>query len=246
MGRVSLAWVCAACVTAGCSRYATPGGPAPIAALRQTDSYLQSSYEAKPLATFPAFIAIARVQGNDYKSRTAQSYGHGAFRIVTTRDVESDAAIGRLNALPGVRGLAPLNRMLVPLNLQSEDDLRRAAARLKSDMLLMYTFDTQFYVKDFAAPVTLISLGLSPNRRAYVTTTASAVLIDTRSGFVYGGAEATAKSDQLANGWTSEDAIDDTRLRTEKETFEKLVGELEKAWPDVVKQHAQPATQPQP
>lgn len=231
--------VCLAAV--GCTgRYVVPGGPAQLAKMRETDTYLQSSYEAKPLANFPAFIAVARIQSGNYKSRTAVSYGSGAYSLITTRDVEGPGAFGRLAALPGVAGVAPLNRMLVPERLQTEDDLRRAAARLKSDILLIYTFDTQFYVKDFAAPVSIITLGLSPNRRAYVNTTATAILIDTRSGHVYGGVEATAKSDQLANGWTSEDATDDTRLRTEKESFEKLVGELETAWPNVVKQYASP------
>ena len=156
--------------------------------------------------------------------------------------METDEDFARLVALPNVRAVAPINRMLIDGPLYDERDLRRAAARLKSDVLLLYTFDTQFYVKDFAAPVTVFTLGLSPNRRAYVTTTASAILVDTRTGHVYGGAEASAKSDQLANGWTSEDAVDDTRLRTEKASFGKLLAEVEKTWAGVLREYNKPMT----
>ncbi|MDB5326869.1 MAG: putative lipoprotein [Phycisphaerales bacterium] len=227
----------------GCApSYVVPGGPARLDALKDTDSYLRSAYEAKPLARFPATIAVARVQSGTYQSRTAQSYGEGAYRLITTRDVETDADFEKLGQLPGVAGVAPVNRMLVPEQLRTEDDLRLAAARVKADILLLYTFDTQFYVKDFAGPVSVVTLGLSPNRRAYVTTTASCILIDTRSGYVYGGAESTAKSDQIANGWTSDDAVDDTRRRTETESFGKLITALEKTWPGVVKQYSKPPT----
>jgi hypothetical protein len=232
--------------TTGCSSYTAPGGPANLAVLgasrdeqaMNTDPQLREHFAAKPSAQFPALVAMARVQGAKYESRTASTFGRGRFSIVTTRDVEEEATINRLAKMQQVRGLATLNRLLLPENLESERDLRGAAARMQADIVLLYTFDTQFYVKDFAGPVTVFTLGLSPNRKAYVTTTASAVLLDTRSGYVYGGAEETARSSQLANGWTTGEAVDDTRLRTEREAFEKLVTSLEKEWPNVVSQHA--------
>ena len=237
--RRSLAVVALAVLSAGgcASSYVVPGGPAPLARMQQTDPSLRTSYEAKPAADFPAMVAVARLQSSGYHSRTANSYGYGQFSAVTTRDVESDADIARLSSMPGVRALAPVNRMLLPADLRSENDLRSAAARLRADVLLMYTFDTQFYIKNFAAPVSVVTLGLSPNERAYVTTTASAILVDTRTGFVYGGAETTASTDQAANAWTSDDAVDDSRRRTEKESFGKLVTELEKTWAGVVQQY---------
>lgn len=139
-----------------------------------------------------------------------------------------------------VGGVAPLNKMLLTGPVNSEEDLRKMAARLQADMVLVYTFDTQFYVKDYATPVTVVTLGLSPNKAAKVTTTASALVIDTRSGYIYGLAEATAESAQLTNAWSSEDAVDDSRLRTEKASFEKLVGNVEKLWPGVVSRYATP------
>jgi hypothetical protein len=244
MRRFSMLISSLAVLLCGCASYTVPGGPGKIAAMElagaqrnNTDPSLRKYFEAKPLATFPAMLATARIQSSDYESRTAQSYGRGAYSVITTRDVEGDDVFDRIAKLPGVKGVAPLSRMLLPPNLQDDEQLRAAAARVQADILVIYTFDTQFYVKDFAGPVTVVTLGLSPNKKAYVTTTSSAILLDTRSGYVYGGAEATAKSSQLANGWTSEDAVDDTRLRTEKESFEKMVADLEKTWPNVVKQY---------
>lgn len=238
----------------GCTTsYTVPGGPARIAGLGataddqtvHTDPSLRKYFDAKPLAQFPAMLVSARVQSAAYESRTASSWGGrgSAFSVVTTRDVESDDGYKRLAALPMVHGVAPMNRLLLPAQLQNADQLREAAARLKGDMLLLYTFDTKFYVKDFAKPVTLVTLGLSPNKRAYVSTTATAILMDVRSGYIYGGAEATAKSQQLASGWTSEDAIDDTRLRTETESFEKLIDAFEREWTRIRDAYAHPAAE---
>jgi hypothetical protein len=155
-------------------------------------------------------------------------------------DPSIDRQFDRLSKLPMMGGVAPVNKMLVTGPCNSEQDLRQIAARLQADMLLVYTFDTQFYVHDYATPVTVISLGLSPNKQAKVTTTASALLIDTRSGYIYGLAEATAESTQLTNAWSSEDAVDDSRLRTERASFEKLVGSVEKTWTGVVSRYAVP------
>ncbi|MFT3789189.1 MAG: hypothetical protein QM770_23930 [Tepidisphaeraceae bacterium] len=230
----------------GCASYTVPGGPAPLGALGATKAdqaintapSLLKYYNAKPLATFPAMIAVARVQSSGYQSRTAEGYGIGAYTVITTRDVEDDASMAKLNALPKVQAVAPISRLLLPQTTRDEDDLRAAAARVKADMLLIYTFDTKFYTKDFAAPVTLITLGLSPNHRAYVTTTCSAILMDVRSGYIYGGAEATEKSDQIANGWTTDDAVDDTRLRTERASFKKMTAELEGEWTRILATYA--------
>jgi hypothetical protein len=60
-------------------------------------------------------------------------------------------------------------------------------------VLLVYTLDTTFVVEDKAAPLSVVSLGLFPNHLARVVCTASAVLMDTRNGYVYGVAEGTAR-----------------------------------------------------
>lgn len=229
----------------GCAQYAAPGRGVNLESVaagltkeQQTDSSVQSALDRKPLASFPTGIAVARIQAPYYRSLTAEGWGHGNYSIVTTRDIEKPEQVERLAKLPLVRGIAPLNRLVVPVELKSDQELRHAAARLHADMVLIYTLDTTFYVKDMAKPVTIVTLGLSPNKRARVLTTASAVLMDTRNGYIYGVAEATDQRNELASAWSSDRKVDETRLKTEAAAFEKLVGELEKMWGGVIREHA--------
>lgn len=249
----ALALACAGVV--GCASYASPGGPADMGVMgvkpqlaadraAQTGITMQEKFDRKPLARFPAAIAVARVQAPGYRSRTAGSYGGhgGAYSVVTTRDVEKPEHLEKLAKLDLISGIGPINRLLLPTTgLRSDQELREAAASMQADLLLIYTLDTSFYVRDMAKPLSVVTLGLSPNQQARVTTTASAVLMDTRNGYIYGLAEATDSYNRLASGWTSKDAIDAARLKTEAAAFEKLVGELEKTWAGVIARHAKPA-----
>jgi hypothetical protein len=105
-------------------------------------------------------------------------------------------------------------------------------------VVLVYTLDTTFQVQDVAAPLTVITLGLSPNQVAHVSCTASAVLMDTRNGYVYGVAEETEQQNQLASSWTSDAAVDQTRKRVEAKAFDKLVTSLEATWREIVSSHS--------
>ena len=230
-------------ILTGCAAsYHAPGRAADFRALGITPeaqqagapSDINSAFNRKPLASFPAGVAAVRIQAPGYVSKTAQGWGSGAFSVVTTRDVESDQSLDRLKKLPEVRGIAPLNRLLLPRELNSEKDLRNAAAQLQADMLLVYTFDTTFHDRDLATPLSIVTLGLSPTQATQVVTTASAVLMDTRNGYVYGVAESSAKKRGLATAWNTESAIDGDRQKTEREAFDKLVGQIETMWTGVV------------
>lgn len=184
-----------AIVAGGCSsgQYATPGvaanlgnfGVAASAEIEnQTPYNVRKALDLKPAAQFPAHLAVARVQGAGYRSYTAQGYGRGAYSVVTTRDVETDAHFERVAKLPLVAGVGPVNRLLLPPTLNSDEELRHAAALLHADMLLLYTFDTQVFVDETDSPVELVTFGFSNSRRPRVHSTASAALLDTRTGYV--------------------------------------------------------------
>jgi len=234
-------------VLAGCASYATPGRPADLQAVAgvtpeirqaQTEPDIERLLQRKPLASFPTGIVFARVQAPDYQSRTASGWGDGRYSIVFTRDIEKPDQLARLEKMPMVSGVAPINKLLLNPHLQSDDALRQAAAKLHADMLLIYTLDTSFTDIDKAVGLSVITLGIAPNRNIRVTTTASAILMDTRNGYIYGLSEATANHERNTSAWQSTEAIDQSRLETESQAFEKLVGELEKTWPRIVKQYA--------
>src|SRR5437762_3209270 len=129
----------------GCASYVTPGRPADLQRVgvpktvgeASTDGLVQQALDKKPLARFPTGIAVVRVQAPGYQSNTAQGFGTGAFCVVTTRDIEKPEQIERLSKLPMVSGIAPVNRLLLTQELQSDLQLREAAAHLQAEMLLI-------------------------------------------------------------------------------------------------------------
>jgi hypothetical protein len=229
----------------GCDgTYATPGRGADLKALANvellTDTSINATLAKKPLATLPCGIAAVRIQAPGYNAGLGGAYGEGNYCVITTRDVESETAMNGISTLPMVSGVAPVNRLLLPTKLNSDLELRQAAAALHADMLLIYTIDSTFQVEDHLAPLTVVTLGLSPDMTAQIVTTASAVLMDTRNGYVYGFAEATEHGIQLTNGWMTQEAVGDARKRTEAKAFESLVKNLKVTWIGVVKNLSAP------
>jgi hypothetical protein len=237
----------------GCVAYAVPGkganfhqlGMTPEQRDRQTDPSISDVLAKKPLASFPATVAVVRIQGSGYRNRTVQTYGDGKYCVVLTRDVEKPELMAQLAKLPLMANLEPINRLELPDVLNSDADLRNAAALLHADMLLIYTFDDDLQRQDVATFMSILTLGISPNIVLTVNTTASAVLIDTRNGYIYGAAEASEKKSTLANGWGEDAAGEAVRQEVEAKAFEKLCGEFQNTWGRVVQQYT-PATKPTP
>lgn len=209
-----------------------------------TDVEIQELMDCKAAAVFPAHLAVVQVQAANYDSWYLRQQGYhvrgsGAYTVLAVRDVETDDDFARIAALPMIRQLGPINSMLIPARLDTVRDLRVAAAPLKADILLVYTFDTVFRVKDHdVGPLNLIALGFLPNQEARVSCTASAALFDVRTGYLYGLCEATAAEKQSASIWSSEQAVDDSRKRAERAAFGKLLDEFEKTWKGVVETYA--------
>lgn len=227
----------------GCATYIPPSGRADLAAISSPS--MQESFSAKPAAAFPASIATVRVQAPRYQSyhtrREGGVYGQGRYSVITVKEVEEDADIQRIARLPQIGGLITISTLLLPANLQSDRDLREAAARLKADMVLIYTFDTSFHDNDASVALNVITLGLSPTRRVFVRVAASALLIDTRRGFIYAALEANEKRQVTTNAWESRETADRARRDAEKVAFKSLLSEFEKNWPQIIERAKQGA-----
>ncbi len=234
----------------GCgAAYTTPGGPADFSKLgltpdqkaALTDRSVQRLLDKKPLVTFPAYIAVARVQASNYTNyyfthtiSYAPYSGGGDYSVITTHDVETDDDFRQIATLPDIAGLAPIRRILLSGKLVGDLELREAAAKIHANLLLIYTFDTAFDVETHVAPLSVISLGLFPNENAKVTCTASALLMDTSNGYIYSVLEGSATEHQPANAWTSDEAVDDARQRAERKAFADLIAQFKSEWPHVV------------
>ena len=184
-------------------------------------------------------MSVARVQASGYQSYRVDSFGQGRYGVVTTREVEREDDFIRLQRLEEVRGIAPLNRMLLPARMDSIKALREAAARLRTDILMIYTFDTRFHVgAQRFEPLNVISLGFLKNKEVSVTTTASAAFFDVRTEYLYGLAESTARKSRNASVWSQSAVVDDLRIETERAAFEQVLPEIEQAWSQIVKEYA--------
>lgn len=229
---------CCAALLAGCSTYRTPGAGVALGAITEADGDIATAFQREPAVQFPAQLAVARVAGAGYWSRSNSGYGGGAYSIVTTRDIETDASLARLGRMPRIAAVAPVSRLLVPIQLQSTRDLRIAAAQLRADVLLIYTIDTRFRTETTElGPLQTVALGFLPSKKAVVNATCAFMIVDVRTGFIYGTGETTASEDQRSNVWGTDSAIEEARLRAERRAFEDGLGEVETLWASIVAAH---------
>ena len=225
----------AAALLGGCQHYVTPGGGVSIPEI--TTPSVADALARKPAAVFPARIALVRVQASGYASPSNRGYGYGAYSVVTTRDVETEADFARIAAMPQVAAVGSMSRILLPSTLHSAEDLRIAAAQLQADIVLLYTFDTSFRTDTTQiGPLQLVSLGFFPNKKAHVTTTCASAFVDTRTGYVYGVSESTSTEEQRSDLWNSQEAIEKARARAERGAFSAALGEIEKLWASIAAQ----------
>lgn len=219
-------------VSTGCATYTTPGGGVSLAGI--DDAGIEAAFSREPAAQFPANVAIVRVQAPGYVSDTNRGYGAGKFTVVTVRDIETEEDFERIGAAEGVNAVAPLTRILLPAELQSTASLREAAAQLRTDLLLIYTVDTAFRTDvGKVGPLQTIGLGFLPNRESHVDATVSAMVVDVRSGYVFGTAEVTATRSQRSDFWGTRAAIDKARLEAERAAFERAVVQIEALMADI-------------
>jgi len=228
-----------ALVASGCATYIPPGGKADLQAFAPPD--IQAGFAAKPTNPFPASIAVVRVQApaysNYYIQQRGGSYGSGRYSVILAKEADEDSQLDRVSKLPQVAGLVTINRMLLPERLEGDREIRGAASRLQADLVFLYTFDTSFFDTDMAKPLSVITLGLSPTRKISAVTTCSALLIDTRTGYIYSAYEVTERAETFSTSWGSRDSADEARRGNEQRAFKKLIDEFATTWPKVLERY---------
>ena len=200
-----------------------------------SDPSVKKAYKATPAIHFPANLAFVRVQASGYRSETARGIGSGAYSVVTARDIEKESDFNKISALPGVQGVTGLNRLLLPSNFSSDLDIREAAAKLQTDAILIYTFDTVVESNQAIPPLTLLSLGILTNTKYKITSSASAILLDTKTGFVYGAIEESSTRSGVAVPVVNPGSMDAARRQSEREAFDKLLVSFEPFWNRIYK-----------
>lgn len=208
-----------------CSTYVTPGRQADLSTF--TDPGVKKAFVAKPAIKFPANIVLIRVQGGGYRSESASGQGQGSYSVVTKRDIEKESDIDTLMRLPGIEGVVTLNRLLLPKHLNSDLDIREAAAKLQADAILLYTVETEFRDKDVIPPLTVLSLSLLSTKHYRINAVTSAILMDTKTGYIYGALE--EESDNQGMSFIF-DGSDGARRKAERSSFEKVLASFAPFW----------------
>ena len=221
--------------------YITPGSSVNVSKLADAD--ISELLSKEPVAKFPVNMAIARIQSSTYTNwqyrNSRQNAPNGRFSMILTRSHFEDMALEKLNTLSGIKQASTFNRLLLPYQYNSIKDLRLAAAKMKVNLLLVYTFDTVFAVdtKNFG-PQNAIALGYLKNKEVKVTTTASAAVFDVQTEYLYGLAESTARETKTSNAWKKQKDVDALRLETEAKAFEALTMELQGLWTEIMNEYA--------
>jgi hypothetical protein len=222
----------------GCVTYLTPGDGAPMRTIADNAS---EAVERLPEAQFPASVAVIRVQAADYRSFGAEGVGQGNYSVVYLHEVEKPADFDAIADWPQVLGVVPLSRLTLPVTLRTFHDLLAAAAGVQADILFAYTFDTRFHIEnDTFPPEQKITLGVLPGRQARVTSTASALFADVRSGFIYGLAEGEASEYSSMTKWTKPSDADATRLKAERAAFEAMMADAKHTWGKIAAHYGLP------
>ncbi len=236
----------AATALVGCASYRTPGGPAPIGAM--TAASVADRLRTVPEAPLPAILAFTRVQELGYRSYKDGGVDRGTLSVVGPRELEREDDWKSMHAWMEVRDVVRLTPILIRAQPDSLLAMREGAATLHADVLALYTVDTVFDIDDHdIGPIGLITLGLAPTKSARVRSSISMAFFDVRTGFCFGTAEGSAADDQLASAWTSSDALDECRLRVERQAFEAMLRESKVTWESAAAQRrASLAGEPSP
>lgn len=225
-----LALLCAAC-----AHYRTPGGAVQWDALHGTDA---DAIPRQPSPHFPSNLSVVRLQASEYQSATVGSYGKGRYSLVTSGELLSETQLQAIAQWPAVASVGRLDLQLLPRKLESLDDLRLSAAKLQSDILLMYTVETTFRIggQDYG-PDRKLRLGGAPGEGDAVTSVARAVFTDVRTGYTYGEARGIVSRGLDAAAVADARSVDAARLAAERDAFTQLVGEAKARWGEIARHY---------
>lgn len=214
--------LCTLFAFAGCSSYVnSPAVSRDRAAKAEafTHPLIARALHAKPAIHFPATIAVAP------QDSAAQEH---------LRALDATGRLDSLKALPQIAAVAPLSTLLLGEAETHDIIVREAAARMHADAVLLITVSTTATDGSVIAPLTVLSLGLFPNQRYEIISTALAALVDVRTGYVYGTLERSA----ARTGFTTSYGDSATaKHQAERQAMGKLFGEFPAFWSGVVQTH---------
>ncbi|MEM9238246.1 MAG: hypothetical protein AAGB14_15850, partial [Verrucomicrobiota bacterium] len=108
-------------------------------------------------------------------------------------DVEQDRHVEEVVRLPGVRGIVNLNQVGLVTELKDYAQLDQEARKFGADLLAVYRIEESVNSTDYVPLLSFATLGLVPTQPFELTATASLMVRDARTGYVYGVLEEKAE-----------------------------------------------------
>ena len=105
------------------------------------------------------------------------------------------------------RGSSSLNRVALVSEVKSYRELDAEARKVGADLVAVYRFETSDRTSDLFVPLTVATLGLAPTNSFNTVATATLMVRDARTGYLYGVLEesATSKGVTAADGCLQRD-----------------------------------------
>ncbi|CAN5700970.1 hypothetical protein BH11PLA1_BH11PLA1_08470 [soil metagenome] len=182
-----------------------------------------------PRTRLPAVIALACV-GYDWNN---------AFQVKPFGPAGDAVSLNELKRLPQVRDVVMLDPLAAG-DSKSINDVRRAAAELGADVLVLVSVDPVHKPESAFPGVALVTLGMVPDRNVQVDLTAAALMIDVATGTRLGVARATADASRVSNAWGANGAGIDAETDAARDAYRQLVGEMKAVWCTALRDLAQP------
>lgn len=181
----------------------------------------------RPIASFPAVIAVLELTSPKQWNEE---------RAMGIRTEEESADLRCLDSLPRVQQLSMIN----PMHIQwgHPQSYYSAARSMNADILILYQVRSGRVYHGVTIPLLgVLTLGLFPNEYRQAFATASALILDARTGYLYGTIEMSSSAWRLANGWTGDDQDDSIALRARQHAIADFGKALPQAWERILKKH---------
>ena len=196
-----------------------------IAREMQLDAEVAALYKVAPQISFPARIALVRL--NNYGEITRP--GEGEIADFSKLAEKLGPEFGEFLVLDPV--MAEMAAETVEAQEQNaRANLRRGAALIKADYALAYTVDSSSRSSENVLSITdwtIIGLWLAPSRNVRADSVAQAAFIDIRTGLPMGSTSAEADSEAIARFSTEHSRKRDLAETAEAAAIAELVTNVE-------------------
>ena len=124
--------------------------------------------------------------------------------------------------------------MALVREVKSYREIDAEARKVGADMVAIYRFEASDRSNDAFLPLSVATLGLAPTNSYTVTATATLMMRDARTGYLYGVMEESATNKGLTAGMDLHNAQERSKRNAKKKALDQLTAKLPVFWNGVL------------